>query len=103
MRSQHKITQVDFDQKWISAGELCQSLSITTATLCLAIKRGTFPAPDVRIRGGVGLWERASAAEPIAKWEAQLGRIRNMRSQTLILSNSPPWKADETSYQAVSS
>jgi hypothetical protein len=83
--------QAEFDKKWISAGELRKKLEVSTATLCLAIKRGNFPSPDVRIGKGIGLWDRDKIQSAIADWKKSLGRLRGMRHKILTQSSNPPW------------
>jgi hypothetical protein len=64
--------QQEFDEIYVTSGEICKVLGIDRSTLCMGRKRGLLPDP-VKVNGDqILLWKRTSVQENLDAWKIML-------------------------------
>ena len=75
--------QQQFDEKYISAREICESLEVSRSSITNAQKRGLLPDP-IRLEIGdchVCLWDRAEVTANLEAWRLMLQARRRQLKQ----------------------
>lgn len=71
--------QIRFNDKYITAGEICTRLQITKSSIVHARRRNMLPDPVVVPGAECYLWERDSIARYLDAWELTLTARRSKR------------------------
>ncbi len=65
------IHEIEFREKYVTSGEICRRVNITSAALSLAKKAGRFPMP-LELGERIDIWLRADVEKLIQQWTEEV-------------------------------